>query len=143
MNPDDLAGRRPSFDAMRKLAGTNAAIIDLAEAKGHKVAITSSDQVNISVKDPHLAKDWHLASLNEIYNDLNTSYEGLSSAQHKKLQSIHGYNRITPPKVTPFWMKVVAILVGGFQLMMWFGAILCFIVFGITGVSAKTISIGY
>ena len=45
----------------------------------------------------------------------------------------YGYNRITPPSQLHWILKFILILIGGFQTMMWFGGIACFIVFGITG----------
>ena len=45
----------------------------------------------------------------------------------------YGYNCITPPPQLHWILKFILILIGGFQIMMWFGGIACFIVFGITG----------
>ena len=38
---------------------------------------------------------------------------------------------MTPPKTTHWFVKFLWNLVGGFQLMLWIGAIMCFIVVGI------------
>lgn len=42
-----------------------------------------------------------------------------------------GPNAITPPKQTPEIVKFLLQLFGGFSSMLWMGAILCFIAYGI------------
>lgn len=42
-----------------------------------------------------------------------------------------GPNALTPPKTTPEWVKFCKNLFGGFALLLWIGAILCFIAYGI------------
>ena len=43
-----------------------------------------------------------------------------------------GLNALTPPKTTPEWIKFCKNLFGGFALLLWIGAALCFIAYGIT-----------
>lgn len=42
-----------------------------------------------------------------------------------------GPNALTPPKKTPEWVKFCQQLFGGFALLLWIGAILCFIAYSI------------
>lgn len=42
-----------------------------------------------------------------------------------------GPNALTPPKQTPEWVKFCKNLFGGFALLLWIGAILCFLAYGI------------
>lgn len=42
-----------------------------------------------------------------------------------------GRNELTPPKTTPEWVKFCKQLFGGFSILLWIGAILCFIAYGI------------
>jgi len=42
-----------------------------------------------------------------------------------------GPNELTPPKTTPEWVKFCKQLFGGFALLLWLGAILCFIAYSI------------
>ncbi|VDN08735.1 unnamed protein product [Dibothriocephalus latus] len=42
-----------------------------------------------------------------------------------------GPNALTPPKTTPEWVKFCKNLFGGFSLLLWIGAVLCFIAHGI------------
>lgn len=67
-----------------------------------------------------------------MFKDLKTSIKGLTTDEATKLLAIYGPNAITPPKTTHWFVKFLFNLVGGFQLMLWFGSILCFIVFGLT-----------
>jgi len=43
----------------------------------------------------------------------------------------YGPNSLTPPKETPEWVKFAKHLLGGFSLLMWIGAALCFAAFGV------------
>ena len=43
----------------------------------------------------------------------------------------YGLNALTPPPTTPEWIKFCQNLFGGFALLLWFGAILCFIAYSI------------
>ena len=42
-----------------------------------------------------------------------------------------GPNALTPPKTTPEWVKFCKNLFGGFALLLWIGAFLCFIAYSI------------
>ena len=48
----------------------------------------------------------------------------------------HGLNQLTPPPTTPEWIKFCQCLFSGFAMLLWFGAILCFLAYGIQ-VTAK------
>lgn len=42
-----------------------------------------------------------------------------------------GPNALTPPKQTPEWVKFCKNLFGGFALLLWIGAVLCFVAYSI------------
>jgi len=42
-----------------------------------------------------------------------------------------GPNALTPPKQTPEWVKFCKNLFGGFAMLLWIGAILCFVAYSI------------
>ena len=48
-----------------------------------------------------------------------------------------GFNELTPPKTTPEWIKFCKNLFGGFSTLLWVGAILCFIAYGIEASSKE------
>lgn len=42
-----------------------------------------------------------------------------------------GPNELSPPKTTPEWVKFCKQLFGGFSMLLWIGAILCYIAYSI------------
>ena len=56
---------------------------------------------------------------------------GLTAAQAKASFEKHGPNALTPPPTTPEWVKFLQALFGGFAMLLWLGAVLCFIAYGI------------
>jgi sodium/potassium-transporting ATPase subunit alpha len=42
-----------------------------------------------------------------------------------------GPNALTPPPKTPEWVKFMKCLFGGFALLLWLGAVLCFVAYTI------------
>jgi magnesium-transporting ATPase (P-type) len=55
----------------------------------------------------------------------------LSHAKAKENLERDGPNALTPPKQTPEWVKFCKNLFGGFALLLWIGAVLCFVAYGI------------
>jgi len=43
-----------------------------------------------------------------------------------------GPNALTPPKTTPKWVKFLRNMFGGFAMLLWLGAVLCFFAHGIS-----------
>ena len=62
--------------------------------------------------------------------------QGLSSEHAKFVLDRDGPNELTPPKTTPEWLKFCKQMFGGFAMLLWIGAILCFIAYSIES-SAK------
>lgn len=58
-------------------------------------------------------------------------FQGLSHAKAKENLERDGPNALTPPKQTPEWVKFCKNLFGGFALLLWIGAVLCFVAYGI------------
>ncbi|XP_023219378.1 sodium/potassium-transporting ATPase subunit alpha-like [Centruroides sculpturatus] len=63
------------------------------------------------------------------------SGQGLTSSQAKVIYDRDGPNALTPPKGTPEWVKFCKNLFGGFALLLWIGAILCFVAYSIQAAS--------
>jgi len=79
-----------------------------------------------------LELDVHKVQPEELYRRFNTHREnGLSASQAKANLEKHGPNELTPPPTTPEWIKFCKCLFSGFAMLLWFGAILCFIAYGI------------
>eukprot|EP00096_Caligus_rogercresseyi_P010090 TRINITY_DN355_c0_g3_i3.p1 TRINITY_DN355_c0_g3~~TRINITY_DN355_c0_g3_i3.p1 ORF type:complete len:894 (+),score=176.23 TRINITY_DN355_c0_g3_i3:94-2775(+) len=79
-----------------------------------------------------LEVDIHKLSVEEVYRRFGTNPNtGLTSAQAKANQERDGPNALTPPPTTPEWVKFLQALFGGFAMLLWLGAILCFIAYSI------------
>jgi len=79
-----------------------------------------------------LELDEHKVALEELFQRLTVNPDtGLSSAEAKRRTERDGPNALTPPKQTPEWIKFCKNLFGGFSLLLWIGAILCFIAYSI------------
>ncbi|XP_005888792.2 potassium-transporting ATPase alpha chain 2 [Bos mutus] len=74
----------------------------------------------------------HKLSKEELETKYSTNIiTGLSSAQAAELLAQHGPNSLTPPKETSEIIKFLKQMVGGFSILLWIGAILCWIAYGI------------
>jgi sodium/potassium-transporting ATPase subunit alpha len=76
--------------------------------------------------------DFHKISLEQLYQRFSTNPDtGLTHAKAKENLERDGPNALTPPRQTPEWVKFCKNLFGGFALLLWIGAILCFIAYSI------------
>lgn len=64
-------------------------------------------------------------------NELCVDHQGLTTAQAKANLARDGPNALTPPKTTPEWVKFCKQLFGGFSMLLWIGAILCYVAYAI------------
>jgi len=79
-----------------------------------------------------LELDVHKVDVEELCKRFNTSIEtGLTKEAAEENRRTYGPNALTPPPTTPEWVKFCNNLFGGFALLLWFGAILCFIAYSI------------
>ena len=85
---------------------------------------------NLNELKQELEIDVHKVSVADLCKRFNTNVEnGLTDAQHQKGLQEHGPNALTPPPTTPEWVKFCKCLFSGFSLLLWFGAILCFLAY--------------
>uniref|UniRef100_A0A7N8YGV5 Sodium/potassium-transporting ATPase subunit alpha n=1 Tax=Mastacembelus armatus TaxID=205130 RepID=A0A7N8YGV5_9TELE len=56
---------------------------------------------------------------------------GLTNARAAEILARDGTNALTPPPTTPEWVKFCRQLFGGFSILLWIGAILCFLAYSI------------
>ncbi|XP_031954370.1 sodium/potassium-transporting ATPase subunit alpha-1 [Corvus cornix cornix] len=76
--------------------------------------------------------DDHKLSLDELHRKYGTDLSrGLTPARAAEILARDGPNALTPPPTTPEWVKFCRQLFGGFSLLLWIGAILCFLAYGI------------
>ncbi|RNA10547.1 Na+ K+ ATPase alpha subunit, partial [Brachionus plicatilis] len=77
--------------------------------------------------------DEHKIDLNELLVRLQTDVtKGLSDERARQVLERDGPNALSPPKTTPEWIKFCKNLFGGFAMLLWTGAFLCFFAYGIT-----------
>lgn len=103
-----------------------------------KMKIYTSDQekdekeAEIEDLKQEVIMDEHKISVDELFARLHTNCDtGLTYAQAKAILERDGPNTLTPPKKTPEWVKFSKQLFGGFALLLWIGAVLCFIAYSI------------
>lgn len=58
-------------------------------------------------------------------------FQGLTNAKAAEYLARDGPNALTPPPTTPEWVKFCRQLFGGFSILLWTGAILCFLAYAI------------
>ena len=79
-----------------------------------------------------LELDVHKVDKEELAKRFSTDLEkGLTTEQAKKNVEEYGPNALTPPKTTPEWVKFCKNLFSGFAMLLWIGAILCYIAYTI------------
>nr|XP_055100298.1 potassium-transporting ATPase alpha chain 2 [Symphalangus syndactylus] len=117
-------------DGKEKYRGLKNNCLELKK-KNHKEEI----QKELHLDDHKLSN----RELEEKYGtDINT---GLSSTRAAKLLARDGPNSLTPPKQTPEIIKFLKQMVGGFSILLWVGAFLCWIAYGIQYSSDKSASL--
>lgn len=80
--------------------------------------------------------DDHIISLDMLQSKLQTDIEnGLTSEQARENLLRDGPNALTPPRKQSEWVKFSKNLFGGFAMLLWVGAILCFVAYGIQATS--------
>ncbi|XP_077287532.1 sodium/potassium-transporting ATPase subunit alpha-like [Arctopsyche grandis] len=92
----------------------------------------SRKEENLEDLKQELDIDFHQISLSDLCERLKTNTErGLTHTKAKEYLQRDGPNALTPPKQTPEWVKFCKTLFGGFALLLWIGALLCFFAYGI------------
>merc|ERR1712032_982028 len=87
---------------------------------------------NLNELKQELEIDVHKVDVDVLCKRFNTNIEqGLTDAQAAKGLAEHGKNELTPPPTTPEWVKFLRALFGGFAMLLWLGAFLCFLAYGI------------
>merc|ERR1712203_978835 len=104
----------------------------LAQAAGRMGRGSGKKEKNLNELKQELEIDVHRVSVDELFRRFNTHREnGLSASQAKANLEKHGPNELTPPPTTPEWIKFCKCLFSGFAMLLWLGAVLCFVAYGI------------
>jgi len=76
--------------------------------------------------------DVHKVDVDVLCKRFNTNIEnGLTTEKAAEGLKEHGRNELTPPPTTPGWVKFCQCLFSGFAMLLWLGAFLCFLAYGI------------
>ncbi|KAK2855133.1 hypothetical protein Q7C36_007002 [Tachysurus vachellii] len=74
----------------------------------------------------------HKMSVEEVCRKFQTDIvQGLTNAKAAEFLLRDGPNALTPPPTTPEWVKFCRQLFGGFSILLWIGALLCFLAYAI------------
>uniref|UniRef100_A0A8C7NBL8 Sodium/potassium-transporting ATPase subunit alpha n=1 Tax=Oncorhynchus kisutch TaxID=8019 RepID=A0A8C7NBL8_ONCKI len=66
-----------------------------------------------------------------VFLSVHRGSRGLTNAKAAEYLARDGPNALTPPPTTPEWVKFCRQLFGGFSILLWTGAILCFLAYAI------------
>ena len=92
----------------------------------------SKHEENLDDLKKELELDVHRITVMELCQRFGTNVEtGLTSAQARANLERDGPNALTPPPTTPEWIKFAQNLFGGFAILLWIGALLCFLAYSI------------
>lgn len=131
-NPE--APRSPT-GAIRNHSGLSRRVLDPVKLEKLKAQKNEEDAAaEESDAPPPEGLDWHALTPEAIFERLEcpNGISGLTAEDAAERINKYGKNVITPPPQTHWLIKMLLLLVGGFQLMMFGGGILCFIVYGIS-----------
>ncbi|ESN98833.1 hypothetical protein HELRODRAFT_94925, partial [Helobdella robusta] len=82
--------------------------------------------------------DEHKIPLDLLQQRLGTNFTtGLTQAKAREVLERDGPNQLSPPKTTPEWVKFCKQLFGGFSILLWIGAILCFVAYFIVAATSE------
>uniref|UniRef100_A0AAR2JXZ8 Sodium/potassium-transporting ATPase subunit alpha n=1 Tax=Pygocentrus nattereri TaxID=42514 RepID=A0AAR2JXZ8_PYGNA len=84
---------------------------------------------NVQIKDNNNIN----CSLN--HEMLTMQLHGLTNNKAAEILARDGPNVLTPPPTTPEWVKFCKQLFGGFSILLWIGAVLCFLAYSIQAVT--------
>lgn len=66
-------------------------------------------------------------------------FQGLTTQKAQEVFARDGPNALTPPKTTPEWVKFCKQMFGGFSLLLWIGAILCYFAYFIVATTYEEV----
>lgn len=131
--------KHQSFDIARKYQEEKTKVSD-AKRRKKKGKRTRKDESELKKE---LDMDEHMVTVEELCARYNTDVRrGLSSAEAKKRLDENGPNRLTPPKETPAIVKFANQLFNGFAILLWVGALLCFVGYALASVDPSNLYLG-
>merc|ERR1711970_367841 len=112
--------------------GHSSTATQTSSTMGRGTAGKKKEKKDLNELKQELEIDVHKVSVDELLKRFNTQVErGLTASQAEKNLAEYGRNELTPPPTTPEWVKFCQNLFSGFACLLWLGAILCFLAYGI------------
>lgn len=133
-NMDDRPQRRPGRSQSGAKEPPTVSSLRVAQQRSKQLQkqLSKEREVDIDELKKEVNIDDHKISLAELCARYSTDAKlGLSSGQVLESLEKFGPNTLTPPRTESEWKKFLGQLFGGFSLLLWIGAILCFIAYGI------------
>ncbi|KAL3985493.1 Potassium-transporting ATPase alpha chain 2 [Acanthocheilonema viteae] len=94
--------------------------------------MTKKKGTDINELKQEVQMDEHKMPLEELVKRLDSDIDnGLTASKAARILSRDGPNALSPPKTTPEWVKFCKNLFGGFALLLWVGAFLCYIAYAV------------
>jgi len=98
--------------------------------KKTSIKMTSKKKENLDDLKTEVNMDEHQIPLDELIKRYKSDLErGLTTAHAEEVFARDGPNSLTPPKTTSEWIKFCRNLFGGFAMLLWVGAILCYVAY--------------
>ncbi|CAG5889243.1 unnamed protein product [Menidia menidia] len=137
-----LRGQMSVQDPLTSLSRVQTVCLVYGRSDSYRVATTQDNDEKESPKKKggkdmdDLKKEVpiteHKMSVEEVCRKYNTDIvQGLTNAKAEEYLARDGPNALTPPPTTPEWVKFCRQLFGGFSILLWIGAILCFLAYAI------------
>ena len=93
---------------------------------------------NLNELKQELEIDVHKVDVDVLCKRFKTTVEnGLTDELVEAGIKEHGPNALTPPPTVPEWVKFCKCLFSGFAMLLWLGAILCFVAYSIQVIKRK------
>uniref|UniRef100_A0A914CYT8 Na(+)/K(+)-exchanging ATPase n=1 Tax=Acrobeloides nanus TaxID=290746 RepID=A0A914CYT8_9BILA len=97
-----------------------------------KMVKGNKNQSDLNELKQEVQMDEHQVPLEELLTRFETNLEkGLTTKKAEQIYLRDGPNALSPPKTTPEWIKFCKNLFGGFALLLWIGAILCYVAYSV------------
>uniref|UniRef100_F1KRT3 Sodium/potassium-transporting ATPase subunit alpha n=1 Tax=Ascaris suum TaxID=6253 RepID=F1KRT3_ASCSU len=107
-------------------------------AKRAKAAGKRGRRAELTELKQEMKMDEHMVPIEQLVARLQTNLEkGLTDAQAAAAIARDGPNALSPPKKVPEWVKFCKNLFGGFAMLLWIGAFLCFVAYAVDAFSME------
>eukprot|EP00183_Erythrolobus_madagascarensis_P000033 CAMPEP_0185848374 /NCGR_PEP_ID=MMETSP1354-20130828/3282_1 /TAXON_ID=708628 /ORGANISM="Erythrolobus madagascarensis, Strain CCMP3276" /LENGTH=1170 /DNA_ID=CAMNT_0028548765 /DNA_START=32 /DNA_END=3544 /DNA_ORIENTATION=- len=129
------------LDVARQFSETSAKVSEAIEQK--KKPGKKGEQADPEDLKKELEMWQHKCSVEELCDKLGTHPDnGLTSEDAKKRLDSDGPNVLSPPKVTPWWLKLLLQFTDFFSMLLSAAAILCFIGYGLDNSTQDNLYLG-